>query len=98
MPRVGIESTISAFERAKTVHALERAATVVGTCFSMYTLYIIWPILGSIWLAFSWQTEKPVFQVSTIIYIYIYICQLYAPAVFYPQEIPGTEAESTPGP
>jgi hypothetical protein len=27
MPRVGLESTILAFERAKTVHALDRAAT-----------------------------------------------------------------------
>jgi hypothetical protein len=31
MPRVGFERTIPAFERAKTVHALDRAATVIGT-------------------------------------------------------------------
>jgi hypothetical protein len=31
MPQVGLEPTILAFERAKTVHALERAATVIGT-------------------------------------------------------------------
>jgi hypothetical protein len=30
MPRVGFEPTIPAFERAKTFHALERAATVIG--------------------------------------------------------------------
>jgi hypothetical protein len=30
MLRVGFESTISAFERAKTVHALDCAATVTG--------------------------------------------------------------------
>jgi hypothetical protein len=30
MPRVGFEPTSPVFERAKTVHALERAATVVG--------------------------------------------------------------------
>jgi hypothetical protein len=30
MPSVGIEPTIPAFERAKTVHALDRAATVIG--------------------------------------------------------------------
>jgi hypothetical protein len=29
MPRVGFEPTIPAFERAKTVHALDRAATVL---------------------------------------------------------------------
>jgi hypothetical protein len=30
MPRVGFESTIPAFKRAKTVHALDRAATVIA--------------------------------------------------------------------
>jgi hypothetical protein len=30
MPRVGFESTIPVFERAKTVHASDRAATVIG--------------------------------------------------------------------
>jgi hypothetical protein len=31
MPQVGFEPTIQVFERAKTVHALYRAATVIGT-------------------------------------------------------------------
>jgi hypothetical protein len=31
MPRVGFEPKIPVFERAKTVHALDRAATVIGT-------------------------------------------------------------------
>jgi hypothetical protein len=31
MHRVGLEPTIPVFERAKTVHALDRAATVIGT-------------------------------------------------------------------
>jgi hypothetical protein len=30
MPRVGSEPMIPAFERAKTVHALDRMATVIG--------------------------------------------------------------------
>jgi hypothetical protein len=30
VPRVGFEPTIPAFERAQTVHALDRAATVIG--------------------------------------------------------------------
>jgi hypothetical protein len=30
MPRVGFESTTPVFERAKTVHALDRTATVIG--------------------------------------------------------------------
>jgi hypothetical protein len=31
MPQVGFEPTIPAFERAKTIHSLDRAATVTGT-------------------------------------------------------------------
>jgi hypothetical protein len=31
MSCVGYELTVSAFERTKTVHALDRAATVIGT-------------------------------------------------------------------
>jgi hypothetical protein len=30
MPRVGFEPTIPVFERAKTVHASDRVATVIG--------------------------------------------------------------------
>jgi hypothetical protein len=30
MPEVGFEPTIPVFERAKTVHALDRATTVIG--------------------------------------------------------------------
>jgi hypothetical protein len=30
MLRVGYEPTVPVFERAKTVHALDRAATVIG--------------------------------------------------------------------
>jgi hypothetical protein len=30
MPQVGSESTIPALERTKTVHALERVATLIG--------------------------------------------------------------------
>jgi hypothetical protein len=40
MPRVGFESIIQVFERAKTVHALDRTATVIGTLTS--TLLIIY--------------------------------------------------------
>jgi hypothetical protein len=31
MPRVGIELTTPVFEQAKTVHALDRAAILMGT-------------------------------------------------------------------
>jgi hypothetical protein len=30
MPSVGFEHTIQAFKRAKAIHALDRAATVIG--------------------------------------------------------------------
>jgi hypothetical protein len=30
MPRVGFEPTVPGFERAKMVHALDRAATAIG--------------------------------------------------------------------
>jgi hypothetical protein len=36
MPLVGLEPTILAFERAKTVNALDREATVIG-CINMYS-------------------------------------------------------------
>jgi hypothetical protein len=39
MPKVDFEPTIPVFERAKTVHALDRAATVIGL-FSVYFTYI----------------------------------------------------------
>jgi hypothetical protein len=42
MPRVGTELMIPAFEFAKTVHALDRAATVIGYSFSiLFMKYII---------------------------------------------------------
>jgi hypothetical protein len=37
MPWVGFEPTISVFEQAKTVHALDRAVTVIG---GVYVLFI----------------------------------------------------------
>jgi hypothetical protein len=36
MPRVGFEPTIPVFERAKTVHASDRAATVMGSWDTTY--------------------------------------------------------------
>jgi hypothetical protein len=41
MPWVGFEPTIPVFERAKTVHALDRAATVIGPLlFFFFILYL----------------------------------------------------------
>jgi hypothetical protein len=40
MPRVGLEPTIPAFERTKTVHALDRAATVIAASVINFVLYV----------------------------------------------------------
>jgi hypothetical protein len=39
MPRVGFQPTTPVFERAKTVHVLDRAATVIDVLF-IYGRYI----------------------------------------------------------
>jgi hypothetical protein len=39
MHRVGFESTIPVFERAKTVQALDRAATVIGVQLNRNNIY-----------------------------------------------------------
>jgi hypothetical protein len=41
MPRVRLEQTIPVFERAKTVHALERAANVIGQEQILYLIVAI---------------------------------------------------------
>jgi hypothetical protein len=41
MPRVGFEPRIPAFERAKTVHALYRAATVIARPHITYAKYTL---------------------------------------------------------
>jgi hypothetical protein len=41
MLRVGFEPTIPAFERAKTLHALDLAATVIGNIFNTYYLFTL---------------------------------------------------------
>jgi hypothetical protein len=43
MLRVGFEPTIPVFERAKTVHVLDRAATVIGKClyYNFKVLYAV---------------------------------------------------------
>jgi hypothetical protein len=53
MPRVGLEPTTSLFERAKTVHALDRAATVI-------LVYLIWNCEKIILLTFL--TRNQIFQ------------------------------------
>jgi hypothetical protein len=40
MPQAGFKSTISVFERAKAVHALDHAATVIGRFYVIATIKI----------------------------------------------------------
>jgi hypothetical protein len=64
MPRVGYEHTISAFERANTVHALESATTVIGEdaltllkYLSIFRAFILLILLKKIFLMFHiWLT------------------------------------------
>jgi hypothetical protein len=41
MPRVGFEPTIPVFKRAKTVRALDRAATVIGIVITDHTIFYV---------------------------------------------------------
>jgi hypothetical protein len=45
MPWVGFEPTTPAFEREKTVHALDRAATVIGCAWVCLTCNMWWVVL-----------------------------------------------------
>jgi hypothetical protein len=40
MPRVGFEPTTTVFERAKTVHTLDRVATVIGRSWYYHVLFM----------------------------------------------------------
>jgi hypothetical protein len=46
MPRVGFEPMIPVFERSKTVHALDRAATVIGRIALQYKATIYTKLRG----------------------------------------------------
>jgi hypothetical protein len=48
MPRVGFEPTTPVFEQVKTVHALDRAATVIDTDSLSYRNIFLWNIKYSI--------------------------------------------------
>jgi hypothetical protein len=59
MPYVGFEPTISASERAKTVHALDRSATVTDS--SIFFFFLIAPTLGSLLPFLEHRAEFPQF-------------------------------------
>jgi hypothetical protein len=46
MPRVGVEPTIPVFERAKAVHALDGATTVIGCRLHVRRVFIEKPTLA----------------------------------------------------
>jgi hypothetical protein len=70
MPRMGFEPTISVFERAKTVHDSDRAATVISDpmlvkekykplCFSLHVIFNFAYILSSSLLDPSYLHASP---------------------------------------
>jgi hypothetical protein len=54
MPWVGFEPTIPAFERAKTVHVLDRAANVIGISVLYKSKFV--PVLN---LGIEWLILRP---------------------------------------
>jgi hypothetical protein len=44
MPLMGFESITPVFERAKTIHALDRAATVIGVIIYILFLFLRWDV------------------------------------------------------
>jgi hypothetical protein len=42
MPLLGFETMIPAFERTKTVHALDRAATAIGFVYGLISFKRFW--------------------------------------------------------
>lgn len=57
MPRVAFDPTTQAFERAKTVNALDRAAAMIGNC---YVLIIIFRLMR-----LAWSNDRTVGIMST---------------------------------
>jgi hypothetical protein len=80
MPCVGFEPTIPASERAKTVHVLDRSATVTGLLYITFLLMCLFIAYPSISSPFAGLFIRP--------YIYPYIRQYFYPpshpCPFYP--------------
>jgi hypothetical protein len=69
MSPVGFEPTISVLERAKTVHALDRAATAIG----VFNLNVYYLLLNNQFASIQLPTERILaFQGSKF-----YACKLY---------------------
>jgi hypothetical protein len=58
MPRVGFQLTIPEFQRAKTVHALDRAAIAIGDLF--FLLFFFFDAFSSI----RYVVRKKIFSTS----------------------------------
>jgi hypothetical protein len=54
MPWVGLEATASVSERAKTVHALDRAATVIGSVNKIAVLYAFIVVVAAVVCISDW--------------------------------------------
>jgi hypothetical protein len=79
MPSVVFEPTIPASERTKTVHTLDRSATVTGTTFS-YILYIL-VSRGITWMMEITRRQIPGSKIpKDVAYSFSYrICSLFDP-------------------
>jgi hypothetical protein len=71
MPRVGFETEIAVFERAKTFHALGRAATVIGELFQLF--YIKSVEMGPS----KFVLQKWIFSVSKAVATRLRFCGVY---------------------
>jgi hypothetical protein len=83
MPWVGFEPTIPAFERAKTVHALDSAATVIGTTSALDAGK--WPAPHS--PSFT-RMERCTSHLPSRCYL---LCQANPPWPYHPNNILGEE-------
>jgi hypothetical protein len=64
MPRVGFEPMIPAFERRKTVHALERAAIVIGQLLTSGLLILKVVCLG---IQFLYLELSQIWQIGKVL-------------------------------
>jgi hypothetical protein len=67
---VGFEPTIPAYERAKTVHGLDRSATVTGTTNSTVIKFVTQAFMGFLHLLTFFYTSDP--QIHVVIKFLLY--------------------------
>jgi hypothetical protein len=58
MPGVGFEATIPVFDRAKTVQALDRVATVIGKLGYAYAIMMLQALPLLVFCFVEWYADK----------------------------------------